>query len=314
MKGLRLWLLAGLVSTVGCVELSRLLGPIKDSIEEIKEPFSSAEEPDWSAPRFSIEASDRKATLSFPDYTMAIQYREPFGMVALKMAGQKSDFVHHRLPLGDWEWFKIDLNKRGSWLKLIMPDWNDPEVEVDGDVVVFRFYQRDAIVAGITLEVEYRIQIDRPEFDIEYSIHNSSWISLTAPYVMLGFPGFSNHGEISSIQTALQDRVPENPHDNFLDEALEVGKEEYLLLRHDTYPRLDPTGALKGTISIAESGRIFTLESSLVPDESYTYVYSAHTNKPGYLTSHLYAFLEDIPRGQTTRVTIHYALSREDGR
>ena len=309
MRGLGCWLLVGWLAVLGCGDRSRILGPLRHILTEQKNDLRALVDSGSHEPRFVIETRAGEVTLSLPGYTMAIRYRDYFGIASLKMAEQRADFAHQELPLGDWEWFKIGLDNKQQWLKLIRSWWDDPVIEEHGDLVVLRFQRGGAIAAGIILGVEYRIKIDRPEFDIQYSIRNFSDRTLMAPYVMLGFPGFSNHGQVSAIETALDHRVPAPPHDNFRDEAIAVGKDEYLLLRHDVYPRLNPRDILKGVVSIAEEGRVFSLESSFDPDGTYTHVYSAHTNKPRYLTSHAYVYLANIPRGQERDLTIHYTLS-----
>ena len=296
MKVFGCWLLTAWVVAAGCGNTEG-------------DPPRSSAAPVPTEPEYVVETTGRETTLLFPHYTMVVQHGNPFGIASLKMTGQRADFAHQELPLGDWEWFKIDLDNKQQWLKLIMPEWDSPTVELYDDHVIVRFFRRDAIESDVVLGVEYRIELDRPEFDIQYSIRNFSSETLTAPYVMLGFPGFSNHGQVSAIETALDHRVPAPPHDNFRDEAIAVGKDEYLLLRHDVYPRLNPRDILKGVVSIAEEGRVFSLESSFDPDGTYTHVYSAHTNKPRYLTSHAYVYLANIPRGQERDLTIHYTLS-----
>ena len=260
----------------------------------------------------SVKTENQRTILSFPDYTLAVQYGEPVGIVSLKLTDQQTDFVHRNLPLGDWEWFKIDLNGRQKWLKLIMPEWSSPVLKTSGDPVVLRFVRENSIAPGISLGVEYNLNRDRPEFDIHYSISNSSGETLRRPYVMIGFPGFSNYEQVSSVETALETRVTASPYTNFRDEAIAVNRAEYLLLRHNVSPRSGSLEVLKGVVSIKEASRIFTLESSFVPDKTYSQVYSAHVNKPAYLTCHIYAFLTDIPNGEERRITIHYTVYKKE--
>ena len=97
-------------------------------------------------------------------------------------------------------------------------------------------------------------------------------------------------------------------HANFVAEAHASGKEEYGLLRHD-YDSASDVAALKGIVTLAEADRTFRLEASFVPDPAIDNVYSAHTNKRRYLSSHLYTFLDDIEPGETRTLTVSYALS-----
>ncbi len=49
----------------------------------------------------SVKTENQRTILSFPDYTLAVQYGEPVGIVSLKLTDQQTDFVHRNLPLGD---------------------------------------------------------------------------------------------------------------------------------------------------------------------------------------------------------------------
>jgi len=144
--------------------------------------------------------------------------------------------------------------------------------------VLWRFWQDNVGRAGITLGVEYTLMLEKPEFEIEYSISNASGDVLLRPFAMLGFPGFPKQDRTSAIGTALDTRLPLRPHGSFWDEAREDGREEYLLLRHDVYPQT-AIDTLRAVVSIVEQNRVFTLESWFVPDDTYRHVFSAHTNK-----------------------------------
>ena len=61
-----------------------------------------------------------------------------------------------------------------------------------------------------------------------------------------------------------------------------------------------------------EGDDVFSLTTRFEADPSHPYVYSAHYNKPGYLTSHLYAYMEDIPEGATRRLVVHHSLGSGD--
>ena len=225
------------------------------------------------------------------------------------MTEQRTNFAHDRLPLGDWEWFRFKLGEEQPWEKLIQPHWDPPQTTEDADAIVLNFYREDAILPGIRLGVEYRLWKTGPAFEILYSIQNDSDTALQTPFVMIGLPGFSNHDQVSAVWTAREHRFPTAPHQNFLAEALDVGLEEYLMLRHDVYRSSHPPPVLRGGISIAEQTKEFSLEATLEMSEEYGHIWSAHTNKPLYRTSHGYVFLQDIPVGHARSVTVRYVLS-----
>lgn len=256
-----------------------------------------------------------RTVFSFPAYSLAISHGHPFGIVSLKLADQRADFAHRELPLGDWEWFW--LNKPAEQtapedtfrVKLIDPEWPPPVVEQQGERTVVRFSREDVLNPGITLEVEFSLDDEQPEFDLHYTIHNRSKGALSAPYVMVGLPGFSNHGRIWAVGNGLQIRLPLAPYDNFLEEAIASGKSDYLLMRRDASAPSSGAEALSGSISIAECGRRFTLTAAHRLEGGFTHAYAAHTNRPDYLTSHLYLYLEDIPAGGSRKISVHYSLA-----
>jgi hypothetical protein len=262
---------------------------------------------------YSIRAHADSTVIWFPDYRLVIKNGNPFGIVDLRLTGQPVNPVHWSWPVADWEWFWYDdpraKNGRAA-AKLIDPPWAPPAIERMADQVVLRFQRPNVLQRGIELQVTYYLRADRPEFDIEYAIINGTDQHLDEPYVMLGFPGFTNHYWISRVADAHQVRPAHGTHPNFIAESLADGREEYLLLRHD----LDPAHwrrTLRGAVSFAVASRTYTLTSTFVPGAMLEHVYSAHTNKPWYLTSHLYVFLRDLRPGQQHRLTIHYSLSAD---
>ena len=210
--------------------------------------------------------------------------------------------------LADWEWFRIDVNGKQEWLKLITPGWDEPTIDLGEETAHVRFLRQDAITQGIVLGVEYEFSTRRPEFDVRYFIVNNSGQTLQQPYVMLGFPGFPNFSSIVEVGTAFETRTPRAPFDNFRDEAVDVNLSEYPLLYHNALPGVLPE-ELKASIVVADGDRLFELETTYAPTNSYSSLRSAHTNKPDYLTSHLYATFFNIPQNRQQAITVHYALS-----
>ena len=269
-------------------------------------PTDPDDEVDLPPPSYVYWSSRNTETFVFADYVIIIEKGDPFGITSLRLRGQQTDFVPDREPavLADWEWFRIDVDGEQEWLKLITPGWNQPDIDPGDEVVRVRFAREDAIAPGITLEVEYELDTSHPQFDVHYSIFNGSDEMLIQPYAMLGFPGFPNYGSIVEVGTALETRTPRWPHDNFKDEAQEVGLSEYLLLRQPYQLGTD----LEASIVVSERDRRFELKSSYAPANAYRSLLSVHTNKPDYLTSHLYATFYNQPPAQRRTITVHYEL------
>jgi hypothetical protein len=93
----------------------------------------------------------------------------------------------------------------------------------------------------------------------------------------------------------------------FLTEALARGLAEYQLLRHNAGTGLSE--GLKGSVSLQDASGDYRLSSYYLADKSVLSAHSAHTNKPRYLTSHLYITLGDLLPQQERSVTIHHVLT-----
>jgi hypothetical protein len=273
---------------------------------------SAEEQVDLStpAPKYLYWTSPNSLTFAFAEYIIIISKGSPFGIVSLRLLEQRTNFVPSRDPavLADWEWFRIDVDGKQEWLKLITPGWDEPIIDLGDEIARVRFLRQDAITQGIILGVEYEFSTRRPEFDVRYFIVNDSGQTLQQPYVMLGFPGFPNFSSIVEVGTAFETRTPRAPFDNFRDEAVDVNLSEYPLLYHNALPGVLPE-ELKASIVVADGDRLFELETTYAPTNSYSSLRSAHTNKPDYLTSHLYATFFNIPQNRQQAITVHYALS-----
>jgi hypothetical protein len=66
---------------------------------------------------------------------------------------------------------------------------------------------------------------------------------------------------------------------------------------------------LKGSVALQDGNHRYRLSSYYLTDTPLSSAYSAHTNKPRYLTSHLYLTLGDLEPQQQRSVTIHHVLS-----
>jgi len=263
---------------------------------------------------YSFASTPKTTSVWLTQYHIAIHNTPPFGIASLRLQGQPVDFAHPELPLGDWEWFwfvEPGQPQGRAAIKLLEADWDPPQVERRADEVVVRFRRPDTLRRGVELEVAYRLDARRPGFAVEYKITNSSNRFLANPYAMVGFPGFANQQWVVAVAHALSARTPAAPFANFRDEALGLGKADYLLLRQDLDLSGQEEGTLSSKVSLRRAGRTYTVETILMSTSGLSHVYMAHTNKPRYLTSHLYAFLRSMAPGQSRSVAVRYLLSEE---
>ena len=248
-------------------------------------------------------------TVTFPLYLIKIQFGSPFGIVLLETVTQPRNFAHPELPLADWEWFWFDddgggnLNKQ---TKLIQPNWDSPIVSERPDSVMAFFRRDEALGAlNLNLEVDYMLYPDT-RFDVVYRIKNNSQQSITKPYAMVGFPGFSNPGWINEVGNMVETRTPSSSFYNFQQEILSQNRAESTLLWHDWTPGFQDT--LHSTITVKAFGGTYELQTAYLPDADVAQVSSGHVVKPAYLTSHLYVNFQDIPPGMSRSLRIHYRL------
>ena len=234
--------------------------------------------------------SSGRATITevtFPRYQTVVRHGNPFGIVSLSMEGQHADFSHPDLPLADWEWFwygedgQVNNQKR---IKVFDTDWPDPKIENYDEATDLLFEKTDVLIIGLDLQVRYNFgMIDT--FSVSYTIKNNTGELLPKPYMMVGFPGFSDHKWISSVSTSAEMRIPKQPFTNFWQEAVADGREEYTLLRED----LDGATAkqLTGAIGTTALEGSYILKSTFSSTDHVAAVSAAHVNKARYLTSHL---------------------------
>ena len=301
--------LALCLAVAGCAE--RVLGPVRSALSQADSLAvrAAAQLAAQHSVAYRLEVSGAAASFSCPAYSAVVRFGHPFGVTSLRLPGQPVDFSHPNLPLADWEWFWFDEDGRRNSTKLIDPDWGPPALAEGPDQAILRFSRRNVLEPGIDLAVEYRLGAQGAAFEVEYTVDNHSGKRLAGPYAMVGFPGFSNHVWISEVATAVQSRVPRPPYATFLAEALADGKSDSLLLRHDVDPRANPQALAGKIVAVARGGR-YALEATCVPGPGVQQVYSAHTIKRLYLTSHLYVFLSDMEDGETRQVLVHYALAQ----
>ena len=265
-------------------------------------------------PQYHIVRDGPRIRIFLPAYTIAIQGASPFGIVSLKLNGQAPDFAHAELPLGDWEWFwyrQADTSDQWLAAKLLQQDWGEPEIVEESDRILLRYQRTNTTETGADLAVTYRLPIVGSRFGIDYTIVNGTQSELEKPYIMVGFPGFSNQGFIEEVADAVATRTVNPPHTSFQQEAIHQSAPEILLLRHDVDPAAANSGSLEGTVKLRFGTSTYRLTTTFTPDPKTVWVYSAHTNKPLYLTSHLYAFLNNLESGVRTELGVEYELARE---
>ncbi len=259
---------------------------------------------------YAVTTTRHTTAVHLTGYTVAIHNANPFGISSLRLVGQSVDFAHPSLPLGDWEWFWFSDSERSqAKVKLLEQRWQTPEVARSDTGVVLRFRRRDVLRRGIEVEVRYHLDARRPEITAEYTIRNHSGQPLLSPYMMVGFPGFANQQWVEQVSTAEKVRRPLRPYADFLAEAQARKLTDYLLLRQDWNPQTQAPEALQGSVALRAAGRTYTLTTTLAGASGLIGAYIAHTNKPRYLTSHLYAFLDSLGDGQSGSVAVRYVLA-----
>ena len=264
-------------------------------------------------PTYRVTTKRHHTTVRMPSYTMTVKWGEPFGIVSLRLKGQPLDFVHPELPLADWEWFWFEDPNGGGEVheKLLQKQWGEPTVDKLKDRVRLTFRSANVPRRGIDLEVIYQLPAEGTEFAVEYAIHNGTSHDLQAPYVMIGFPGFPNQRWVTEVGSAERVRRPRSPHVNMKAEALARGVEEYALLRHNADPRRSVEG-MKGSVSMDLADRTYSLDTYFVSTAGVSNLFSAHTNKLRYLTSHLYATMLDLQAGRSRSLTVYYTLKETE--
>jgi hypothetical protein len=261
---------------------------------------------------YAVSTTRQTTTVWLTAYTISIHNANPFGITSLRLKGQPVDFVHPTLPLGDWEWFWFGdpaQSQGQASIKLLEETWQAPQIERGEEEVVLRFRRQNVLRHGVEVEVAYHLNARRPEFTAEYTVRNHSGQFLLSPYMMVGFPGFANQQWVEEVSTAERVRRPQRPFGDFLAEAQGRQLADYLLLRQDWDPQTQDPEALRGTVVLRGGDKKYTLTTTLAAATGLKGAYIAHTNKPRYLTSHLYAYMRSLGGGESRSVGVHYGLS-----
>lgn len=244
--------------------------------------------------------------LRLAEYTVHLHHGEPFGISSLRLHGQAVDFAHKISPLADWEWLWYRYPTARQQHKLIEVDWPVPSVTRTADRIDVD-YRFPVTRHGVEARVRFSFPLTGRSFQATYEIFNGSMRPLVDPYVMIGLPGFPNQDHATAVSSAREQRYVRWPARTFLAEALERDLPEYLLLKH--IARTGVSEGLKGTVTVHDGSSAYTLSSYYLTDPDLQWAYSAHTNKPRYLTSHLYATLPDLPPQASRSVTIHHVMT-----
>lgn len=248
-------------------------------------------------------------TADFSDIRFQVAHGRPFGIVLLETPDQPHSFLHRRLPIADWEWLWIDADGRDApqkRLKLLRPAWQRQSLAQGADSLRV-VLQRDAILDGLALalEVEYALYADRT-FTATYRVQNNSAQTARQPFVMLGFPGFTHIKRIHRIANGQESRRPLMPHTHFGQEVRAANRREATLLAQQ-WPA-GPSDVLTSMLSMITAEGVYTLEATCRPDADVLRATARHVAKSAYLTSHLYAVLQDIPPAGARRLQIEYRL------
>lgn len=248
-------------------------------------------------------------SLDLPGYAVRVDRRTPFGISSLRRSGQVRDFANPGQSLADWEWLWFwPAGRHQESFKLIDMDWGVPQVR-RGDDDVEVAYSLPVTQDGVSARIVYRFSTTGTSFEAIYTIANHSPRTLHSPYAMLGLPGFPNHEYVTEVGSVPQRRFPALPSRSFRQEAEARQLAEYLLLRDDVLR--GQTRGLKGTVAIRQGAVTYRLAAYFLSDSTMRQVYSAHTNKPRYLSSHLYATLAELKPGAERSLAVFYVLTQE---
>jgi hypothetical protein len=252
---------------------------------------------------YQISETSEELGLTFEKFAVTLGYGGPFGITSLRLIDQPGDFAHKDLPVADWEWFWQQTSGGRRSIKLIQPRWNPPEIETTPDHVMVRFRRANVFRRGVDLSVEYWFFPQRAAFHVTYRIDNGSQTAITDPYIMVGFPGFTNQDLITRVSTSQERRSAR--WGNFGAEAIADGRADYILLREKASHVRE---AMQSSVEMHTDAGHYELRTYFVAKPAIRQVSTAHTNKPAYLTSHLYATLTDLPAGGSHHLLIYYIL------
>jgi len=254
----------------------------------------------------TVSANDLRTVVLTDSLRMIIQNVKPFGISSLRLSGQQIDYAHPDLPLADWEWLWFQRQGFRLATKLIEETFERPTVERFPEQLVITYRKNGLSYRPVDVEIIFRVPLKGSYFEVEYVIRNGAIHTLEAPYAMLGFPGFSNYALVNEVSLSGKTRDARKPYGNFRSEGL-ARNEEYALLRQDLPGR--SISAMTSSVAIDLPDRTCRLETTFLPPGDLTALFSAHTNKPNYMTSHLYVTMPDLEVGQSRSLSVHYDLS-----
>lgn len=249
-------------------------------------------------------------SLGFGAYEAKIAYRRPFGITQLKTAGQPFNFAHKRLPIADWEWFWFGEGggtDAATRVKLLQGGWPAPTITGEPRHTVVSFVRNiDLQGKSIDLAVDY-IFYANATIEALYHIRNNSSATLTNPYGMIGFPGFSDPRKIARVQIDGDVRAPLPPFSTFAEEfGQSAAAEKKLLWRQLPRGELAP---LVSKMTFATPAGQWQLTATCAPDGQITSIAAGHIVKKAYMTSHLYVTFSDILGGESRTLKVVYSMS-----
>ncbi|MEE2659477.1 MAG: hypothetical protein VX733_13305 [Candidatus Latescibacterota bacterium] len=276
-----------------------------EQVEEFAEQQEEGPTPRPPALSYRVRHGHAGLELDMPEYHVVLSRSDPFGITSLRLNEQSSDFAHPSLPLADWEWFRFQELGKQIAIKLIERNWGAPTLSLHVDVATVTYGKRDVLRRGVDLEVAFHFYPKATAFHVIYTLTNRSERTVRSPYAMVGFPGFSDHRYVATVSTGHQRR--EALLGSFWSEAQMRGLSDYLLLRQDARPtRLE---SLRNSLVIPEAGTDYQLSTYVLVTPQDLRAYAAHTNKPRYLTSHLYTTLADLRPTRSASIVVHYILA-----
>ena len=257
-------------------------------------------------PSYTVSKNEFRTFVLTGSMRMTISHGKPFGITSLRLAGQGTNYAHPDLPLADWEW--VWFRRQGVLLstKLLEESFEGPVVERFPDHFVLTYSRKGLSHRQVDAEVVFTIPARGSSFDVEYVLRNGAIHTLEAPYAMLGFPGFANHAQVNEVGLLGYTRRARKPHGNFHSEGA-TRSAEYALLRQDVPG--SRTAPMTSSVAMDLVDRTARLETTFLPPGDLISLFAAHTNKPEYMTSHLYVTMPDLEVGQSRSLFVRYELS-----
>jgi hypothetical protein len=242
-----------------------------------------------------------RVLLTGDGYEATFGWRHPFGLTHFAEPGAMAPVGHADLPLADWEWLWLGEGRRPAQRrKLLEGGWVAPVPRVTQTGVRLSF-RRQLRVDGRALELSVTVDAGAQEIAVRYALHNLSGRMAPRPYLMLGFPGFTDPRRVARVRLGDERRAPSLPSQTF-ETALRDDEAERTLLEQ----RWAGEDSLHARVAGTEGEQ--SVAVSCVPGRDVLEAIARHVLKPRYLTSHLYLRFADLLPGETHQITVRYRL------